>query len=232
VRLSVAPHAPYSVSPELFEAIRADLDAHPGDVSSVHLAESAEEVEFVAHGSGACRDLLAALGAWNDAWRPAGVSPVAYLAGLGVLDGRMLAVHAVQCTVDDLARLKTLGTTIVSCPRSNRHVGVGDPPLEAFYASGVAVALGTDSLASVADLDMFAELAAARAVAPRVPARALLDSATRQGARALGFGGSFGTLEPGMRASVIAVALPARVGDVEEYLLSGIAPADVSWLEA
>ena len=52
VRLSLAAHAPYSVSPALFAAIRDDLDAHHGDVSSVHVGESADEVEFMAHGTG------------------------------------------------------------------------------------------------------------------------------------------------------------------------------------
>ena len=52
-----------------------------------------------------------------------GGSPVEYLADLGFLDSRVLAVHGVQFTGDDLARLRALGTTIVSCPRSNRHVG-------------------------------------------------------------------------------------------------------------
>ena len=66
------------------------------------------------------------------------------------------------------------------------HVGVGSPPLQSFYDAGVQVAFGTDSLASVADLNMFNELAEARRIAPRVPARRLLESATLTGARALG----------------------------------------------
>lgn len=231
VRLSLAPHAPYSVSPGLFAALRADLDAHPGDVSTVHLAESADEVEFIARGSGPWRELLGELGVWSSAWRPPGVSPVAYLSDLGFLDDRVLAVHGVQCTGDDLARLRAVGTTIVSCPRSNRHVGAGDPPLDLFYAAGVKVAFGTDSLASVADLNMFAELAATRRLAPRVSARQLLDSATLGGARALGFGATFGSIEPGKQAALVAVRVPAGVRDVEEYLLSGIEPGAVTWLD-
>ena len=230
VRLSLAPHAPYSVSPALFGAIRRDLDAHVGDVSTVHLAESPDEVEFIASGRGGWRELLTDVGVWSSTWQAPGTSPVAYLADHGFLDGRVLAVHGVQCDNGDLARLRTLGTTIVSCPRSNRHVGVGDPPLEAFYEAGVDVAFGTDSLASVADLNMFAELAAARRLASRVPARTLLESATLKGARALGFGDEFGSIEPGRRAALIAVRLPAGVGDVEEYLLSGIGPGAVTWL--
>src|SRR4029450_8537377 len=47
VRLSLAPPAPYSVSPALFAAIRTDLDAHAGQVTSVHLGESPEETELL-----------------------------------------------------------------------------------------------------------------------------------------------------------------------------------------
>jgi cytosine/adenosine deaminase-related metal-dependent hydrolase len=230
VRIALAPHAPYSVSPGFFAAIREDLDAHPGDVSSVHLAESREEVELIVHGTGGWRDLLVTLGAWTDEWEVPGVSPAEYLAGSGFLDSRVMAVHGVQLEGDDLDRLRALGVTIVSCPRSNRHVGVGDPPLEAFYATGVKVAFGTDSLASVADLNLFSELALARRLAPRVPARSLLESATRSGADALGFGDEFGSIEAGKRAALIAVRLPAGVGDVEEYLLSGIEPDAIMWL--
>jgi cytosine/adenosine deaminase-related metal-dependent hydrolase len=232
VRISLAAHAPYSVSPGLFASIRHDIDAHPGDISTVHLGESPEEVEFLARGTGPWRDLLMALGVWTDAWEAPGASPVQYLAELGFLDSRVLVVHGVQLEGDDLARLRALGTTVVSCPRSNRYVGVGDPPLEAFYAMGVKVAFGTDSLASVRDLNLFAELAHARRLAPRVPARALLESATRGGAAALGFGNEFGTIEPGKRAAVIAVRVPAGIGDVEEYLLSGIEPDAITWLDA
>ena len=93
----------------------------------------------------------------------------------------------------------------------------------------VNVAFGTDSLASAPDVNLFSELAEARRLAPRVSARALLDSATRQGAVALGFE-EFGTIEVGKRAQVIAVHVPADVDDVEEYLVSGITPPDVSWV--
>jgi 5-methylthioadenosine/S-adenosylhomocysteine deaminase len=111
-------------------------------------------------------------------------------------------------------------------------VGVGDPPLEAFYATGVNVAFGTDSLASVADLNMFQELAMARRLAPGVSARTLIESATLIGARALGFAAGFGSIEAGKRAALIAVNLPERVGDVEEYLVSGIVPEMVQWVDS
>ena len=232
VRVSLAPHAPYSVSPGLFGAIRADLDAHPGQVTTVHLGESPEEVEFIRRGTGPWRVLLEELGAWTDAWEAPGTSPVEYLDQLGFLDRRVVAVHGVQFDGDDLHRLRSRGVTVVSCPRSNQHVGVGAPPLEAFYAMGVKVAFGTDSLASAPDLNLFSELAEARRLAPRVAARALLQGATCRGAAALGFGEDFGTIEAGKRAQLIAVRTPAHVDDVEEYLVGGIEPSAIRWLDS
>lgn len=231
VRLSLAPHAPYSVSPALFSAIRRNLDEDDTRlVSTVHLGESPEEVELLKKGTGPWRALLEEIGVWNETWQVPACSPVEYLSDLGFLQNSVLAVHGVQLEGSDLSRLRTLGVTVVSCPRSNRYVGVGSPPLEAFYAMDLDVALGTDSLASVEDLNMFNELAEARRIAPRVPARALLQSATLTGATALGFADDYGSIEPRKRAALIAVRVPEGVNDVEEYLVSGTEPVRLSWL--
>jgi cytosine/adenosine deaminase-related metal-dependent hydrolase len=231
VQVSVAPHAPYSVSAAFFGAIREDIDAHPLARSSVHLGENPEEVELLRRGTGEIRDVLESLGRWPADWQPPGRSPVEYLDDLGFLDRRTIVVHGVQFSGEDLARLRDLRATLVSCPRSNVYVGVGSPPLEAFYAMDVDVAFGTDSLASAPDLNMFAELAEARHIAPRVPAQRLLESATLVGARALGFGDEFGSLEAGKRSAVLLVRVPERVHDVEEYLVSGVTPEAISWLD-
>ena len=229
LRVGVAAHAPYSVAPMIFKAIRRGMDDAPFERTSVHLAESPEEVEFIGTGTGSWRALLEEIGAWDAAWKVPRVSPVEYLDDLGFLSARTLAVHGVQASAGDLARLASRGTTLVACPRSNRHTGAGRPPIEQFYNSGVQVAVGTDSLASTADLNVFSELAELRALAPSVPARMLLESATRQGARALGFDG-YGTIEPGSHAKLIAVDIPPAVDDVEEYLVSGIQPEQVRWV--
>ncbi|MFN7980794.1 MAG: amidohydrolase family protein [Vicinamibacterales bacterium] len=230
VRTTLAAHAPYSVAPSVFTAIRAAMDRWPDRPCSVHLAESREESEFIAEGTGEWRTFLEQVGSWDPAWTPPRLSPVAALDSLSFLTPRTLAVHGVQMSADDLACLAARGTTLVTCPRSNAYTGAGQPPIAAFYASGVRVAVGTDSLASTPDLNVFAELAAMRALAPGVPAAALIESATVQGARALGFAADFGTLEPGRRARMLAVSLPADASDVEEYLVSGIEPSQVCWI--
>jgi len=231
MRTSLAAHAPYSVAPLVLRAIRKAVDRHPFAPCSVHLSESEEEVEFIRSGGGPWRALLEELGSWDPAWVPPGGTPVQFLDTSGFLDGRVLAVHGVQMTADDLARLAVLGTTVVTCPRSNGHTGAGAPPIEDFYKSGVHVAVGTDSLASAPDLNVFAEVATMRALAPTVPASALLESATLTGARALGFDADYGTIEPGKVARLLAIAIPDSRIDVEEYLVSGVQPDQIQWVE-
>lgn len=233
VRVSVAPHAPYSVSPELFRAIRAEVDRSEVPITSVHVGESMSEVDFLRDGSGPWPGILRWVGSVREGWTPPGLGPVEYLDSLSVLDARTLVVHGVQLTDPALTHLATLGATLVTCPRSNQWVGVGVPPLERFYASGVKVAVGTDSLASVDDLNLFSELQTMRWLAPRVAARRLLESATRHGAEALGLGHELGSLAVGKRAEMIAVDLPDGVEDgvaVEEYLVGGIDPRNVHWV--
>jgi cytosine/adenosine deaminase-related metal-dependent hydrolase len=231
VRRSLAAHAPYSVAPLVFRAIRQAVDRDPFSPCSVHLSESMEEMEFIRTGGGPWRALLEEIGSWDPEWVPPGGTPVEFLDDSGFLDGRVLAVHGVQMTEADLARLAARGATVVTCPRSNGHTGAGAPPLQEFYQSGVRVAIGTDSLASAPDLNVFAELSTIRALAPSIPAAALLESATRQGSRALGFDADFGTIEPGKLARLLAVAVPAGTDDVEEYLVEGITPEQVRWIE-
>ncbi len=229
--VSMAPHAPYSTSPELFQAIRDEVSASTCRIMSVHLGESPEETEFLATGSGPWRGMLEFIGVWRDDWTIPACGPVEYLDRLGVIDARTLVVHGVQFDDAALARLATIGATLVTCPRSNQWVGVGLPPIERFYRSGVAVAVGTDSLASVGDLNLFSELQAMRWIAPMVPAGKFLESATLVGARGLGLDAELGSLTPGKRAAILAIELPGPVDDVEEYLVNGIAPALVRHLK-
>jgi cytosine/adenosine deaminase-related metal-dependent hydrolase len=228
LRPSIVPHAPYSVSPPLLQAIARWSTGKP---LSIHLGESVQELDFLRDGTGEWRALLEALGVWNAAWTPPVCGPVEFLDRLGMVDEHLLAVHGVHFTEAELTRLATAGATLVTCPRSNRWTGAGVPPVGRFYASGVRLAVGTDSLASVDDLNLFAELAEVRRLAPGVAAARILESATLSGAAALGFASELGSIEPGKRAQLLTVRLPAAVSDVEEYLLSGVQPADMTWLD-
>jgi hypothetical protein len=214
----------------VLRAIRRAVDRDPFLPCSVHLMNDGRS-QFISNGGGPWRVLLEELGVWDPAWVPPGGTPVEFLDDAGFLDARVLAVHGVQMDDADLIRLGARGSTLVTCPRSNGHTGAGAPPIEDFYKSDVRIAIGTDSLASSPDLNIFAEMATMRALAPGVPASRLIGSATYEGARALGFDAEYGTIEPGKRARLIAVEMPSGTDDVQEALVGGIRPDQIRWIE-
>lgn len=222
--VTVCAHAPYSTAPGLIR----EIAARGRGPLSIHLAESPEEVMFLKTGGGPIRRMLEELGVWSPAWRTPACDPVTFISDLGYLKPGTLVVHGVQFTDGNLARLRESGATLVTCPRSNEWVGAGTPRIARFYDANVPVAIGTDSLASAPTLNMFDELAELRRIAPEVSASALLDSATRQGARALRLERSYGTIAAGKRAALVSVRVPAGVRDVEEYLVSGVPEAAVN----
>jgi cytosine/adenosine deaminase-related metal-dependent hydrolase len=228
IECGVVAHAPYSVSPELFRCIAGARRQVP---LSVHVGESAEEIEFLLTGTGPIRQLLEDLGVWTDDWDVPRCDPVEYLRRVNYLSAGCLVVHGVHLHSPALERLREEDAVVVTCPRSNEWVGAGMPPVSHFYGAGLRVAVGTDSLASVGSLNLFDELAALRRIAPEVSAASLLESATRIGADALGQGRAYGTIAPGKRAALVSVRLPNDVVDVEEYLVGGLSSDDIRPLD-
>lgn len=155
-RLHLAGHALYSTSPEALRAAKA-WDNERGRVFSIHLAEHQDEADLLLSGSGEFADFLRARILPPD-YRHPGLSAVALADRLGLLDGRTLAVHAVVVSRSDIDMLKQRGTRVCLCPRSNEIIGVGRAPARALLDAGVPCCLGTDSLASAPDLDLFGEL--------------------------------------------------------------------------
>ena len=110
LRVSVAPHAPYSTSAGLIQQLAhgvsvaglLDTSTPASPVSSIHLGESPEERQFLVDGTGPFRDLLTDLGAWDDEWAPPGVGPVTYLQQLDALHRELLVVHGTQLTRPEL----------------------------------------------------------------------------------------------------------------------------------
>ncbi len=232
VRVVTGPHAPFSVSPELFAAIRDDVRATARPLTSVHVGESAAEVQLLRDGTGPWRERLESLGVWRDDWVPPGRGPGDYLCDLGVIAAGTLVVHGVQLTDAELARVAACDATLVTCPRSNTWVGVGAPPVARFFASGARVAVGTDSLASAPDLNLFGELAELHRLAPEVAPARLVAAATRGGAEALQLQDRLGTIAPGLDARLLAVAVPGGTQDPEATLVRGVTPDRIQWVGA
>ena len=203
----LTPHAAHTTSAPLLKALGGRAAA-AGEALTIHVAESAEESRLLRDGTGPFREFLVRRGAWDDGWKAPGLTPMEYLDRLGVLSPRTLAVHCVHLDHHDLTRLQARGVTVVTCPRSNQRLGVGKAPVPKLLALGIPVALGTDSLASSPDVDVFNEVAVLRQEHPGLAPAAALRIATLNGARALGLAKDFGAIEPGKSAALAVVSLP------------------------
>lgn len=201
VRAAVSPHAPYSVSPDVYRVAYAR-----GSAVITHLAESDDELAYLRDGSGPIRRVSEV--------EPPATTPVRHLAREGLLGPHVLAAHCVKVDEEEIALLAEHDVAVAHCPRSNAMLGCGVAPLAELRAAGVRVGLGTDSPASTPSYDLFEELRAAvyaaRARAARPDALSASDAlrlATLGAAGALGLEGEIGSLAPGKRADVTVVSL-------------------------
>lgn len=203
VRLGVAPHAPYTCSPEVYEAALAlDLPV------ATHLHESEAELAWLRSGSGPLAAVASLL------VPPPGRSGVRMLAERGLLGPALTAAHCVHLDAEEVELLAASGAGVVHCPRSNALLGCGLAPVDDLLAAGARLGLGTDSPASAPSFDVFEEMRAALALArlrsrraEAMPAARALELATLGSARALRLEHELGSLQPGKRADLTIVSL-------------------------
>ncbi|MGE3345034.1 MAG: amidohydrolase family protein [Vicinamibacterales bacterium] len=188
---AVAPHAPYTLTPETLRAARALADKYNAPLL-IHLAETIDE-----------RDTIEA---------EHKQTPAAFLDGLGLWNGRALAAHGVWLEPSDIEMLAARGVGLSHNPESNMKLASGTASVPAWIEAGIHAGLGTDGAASNNDLDMFEAMRTAALLHKNVamdptamPARLALEMATRRGAQALGLGNKIGSLEPGKIADIIVV---------------------------
>jgi 5-methylthioadenosine/S-adenosylhomocysteine deaminase len=210
VRAGISPHAPYSVSDDLFAAAAGLAVAEKLPIA-VHAAESDAEHKLVIEATG---DFAEALRARGIPVEPRGPSTIALLERTGVLRARPLLIHCVRAGRDDIRRIADNGCSVAHCPVSNAKLGHGIADLDGFLDAGVAVGLGSDSVASNNRMDLLDEakfaLLFGRAVRREwnsSPASIGLELATVRGAKALGLDREIGTLDPGKQADLAAFPL-------------------------
>jgi cytosine/adenosine deaminase-related metal-dependent hydrolase len=210
VRMGVSPHAPYTVSDDLFRAT-ANLARELHVPMAIHIAESSLEHDLIVSASGGFADGLRRRGI---AVSPRGRSPIALLASLGVLDVRPLLIHCVRVDGDDIAAIASARCGVAHCPASNAKLGHGIAPVGELLAAGVPVGLGSDSMASNNRMDLLEEARLAlfaqraRLGSHETPGAAeVLAMATVGGAAAIGLDDVIGTLEPGKQADLAAFAI-------------------------
>jgi 5-methylthioadenosine/S-adenosylhomocysteine deaminase len=191
VTLTVAPHAIYTVGPDLLK--RCSRSARDlGLKLHIHISETRKEVD--------------------DCLREHGTTPVRYLDQLGVLGPEVVAAHVVHADTEELALLAKRGVTIAHCPCSNLKLSSGIFPYKQAKEAGCRVTLGTDGDSSNNNLDMREEMKFAALIAKcssgdpeTMPAHEALEIATRNGAEA--FGIDAGVIAAGKLADAILIRL-------------------------
>ncbi len=206
-RLGLAPHAPYSVHPDLLRGA-IEISAAQEVPLAFHLAESAEEIDLLRTADGPMRRLLESLDAWEPgAFRP-GARPLDFLRLLARAH-RTLIIHGNYLDDEEIGFLakNAAKMAVVYCPRTHARFGHPRYPLEKLLAAGASVAVGTDSRASSPDLSLLAELrhiARSHAIPPQVA----LQLGTSRAAAALDCDRESDDLASGKWANLAVVALP------------------------
>lgn len=188
---SVCVHAPYTCSKETLIKTKRLADRYH-TLLQIHVSETRKEVE--------------------DITAQTGMPPVEYLHSIGLLDRNVIAAHCVWLNEKEVELMATSGTSIGHCPKSNLKLASGIADTDTYAKAGINVSLGTDGTASNNTLDMVEEMRFA-ALLPKVVhynpeavnARAALQMATINGAKALGLDAITGSLEAGKSADLIFV---------------------------
>jgi 5-methylthioadenosine/S-adenosylhomocysteine deaminase len=193
IRTWFGPHSLYSVDAATYERMAELAERYRVGIHT-HLAESSDEVAIIAARTG--------------------LTPVGYLDRLIGLGPHVLAAHCVHLTDDDVDLIAARGMAVAHCPTSNMKLGNGVARVPTLIDAGIAVGLGTDSVMTNNNLDMFEEMRQAALVQKLVtgdagvlPCRQVLHMATMGSAHALGLADQIGSLEVGKRADLIVVDL-------------------------
>lgn len=193
IGFNLAPHAPYTISDDTFRRINTlaeqlDMPIH------THIHETASEIE----------------GSLSNY----GVRPLARLEALGLLSPRLIGAHCVHLTPAEIERMAHFNVSVAHNPSSNLKLASGIAPVFDLLNAGVNIGLGSDGAASNNRQDIFTEMRSAALLAKvssgnpeAVNAWQALEMATINGAQALGWDETIGSLEKGKAADVIAVEL-------------------------
>ena len=232
--VGLSPHAPYSTTPELLRLTAAYARDHPVLVST-HLAESQEEFDMFAHGTGPMYDWLKHERDVTDCRKG---TPVQHLERAGLLSSSLIATHVNYIGEEDAALLARNRVSVVHCPRSFDYFAHRQFPLERLSQAGVNICLGTDSLASVRkagsqplELSLFAEMQQFALSHSGIRPEQMLEMVTTSPARALKLAGTAGEISPGSDADLIGINYTGPLEGACEAVVHNTAPVSYSMID-
>jgi cytosine/adenosine deaminase-related metal-dependent hydrolase len=195
---SITPHAPYSVSKELFKLIKTYSDGQP-NLLSIHNQECDDENKFYRYKLGGFVDLYKHFGLNIDFFKPQARNSLQSIVPL--LPGKqpVLMVHNTCTNLKDIYFIKRFDKQInwCFCPNANLYIEKKLPKVNLFLDQGNNITLGTDSLASNGKLCILSEMHTLQQKFPELETKLLLQWATLNGASFLGISKEKGSLEIG-----------------------------------
>jgi cytosine/adenosine deaminase-related metal-dependent hydrolase len=210
VRIGISPHAPYTVSDDLYRAAAAYARSEKLPVAT-HAAEAEVEDLLLREGLG---PFAAGLRSRGIATPRRAESTIELLERTGVLACEPLLIHGIRMTDEDLRRAADHGAAVAHCPIANARLGHGIARCVEMRAAGINVTIGTDSVASNNRLDILEEARVAQMLqrarlqsASALAGPELLEMVTINSARALGMADRIGSLEVGKDADFCAISL-------------------------
>jgi len=209
-QLAIVPHAPYSVSNDLFRMLSEEARSHSR--FSIHNQELREEDRMFETGESELIDFFESVGVDMGHFQATGKTSLQYTLRHSKREIPILFVHNTQTTAADMAHAqqKLNQTYWVSCPNANLYIENQLPDYEAFIEQKACIALGTDSLASNWQLSILEEIKTLRRYKSFLPSLQLLQWGTLNGAKALGFEKELGSLEKGKRPGILHLDLSAE----------------------
>ena len=195
---SITPHAPYSVSKELFRLIKKYCDAH-ANLLSIHNQECEDENKFFRYKLGSFNDLYESFGLDISHFKPQARNSMQSVVPLLTNNQDILMVHNTCTNLKDIYFLKRFDRSITwcFCPNANLYIENHLPKINLFVDQGFEITLGTDSMASNNGLSILSEMQTIQHKYKSISTAKLIEWGTINGARFLGIDAEKGTLEPG-----------------------------------
>jgi cytosine/adenosine deaminase-related metal-dependent hydrolase len=207
-RKSLVPHAPYSVSRNLFQKIH---EANPKQnlTISIHNQETQPEQDLFLHGTGAFYDFYAKFGISLAAFKPNHKTAIHYLLENCPPSVRCLFVHNTLTSKEDIEAAQAWSPNVfwATCPNANLYIENRLPNYQHFIDTEARLTIGTDSLTSNWQLSIIEEMKTIQRFQSYVPFETILRWATLNGAEALGFDDTLGSLEVGKKPGLVLLSL-------------------------
>ena len=219
VRASLVPHAPYSVSFNLWKLLSNYFGAH---TITIHNQETMDENEFFEKKTGSFLGMYERTKVSLDFFEATGLSSLQSVLPYFKNAARSILVHNSFTSASDIKAVqKEMPNSFwCLCPNANQYIEQTMPPIELLRASGAEIVIGTDSYASNWSLSILDELKTIQKQFPSIPVSEMLSWATMNGARALQMEKGLGSFEKGKKPGIVLIEGISANGQLQNTSIS------------